>query len=43
MTRQRLSGGWFCVRCGARFTAYAPAERHADVDHGGGRIGWVEP
>lgn len=28
---------WRCHKCGATFTAYAPAERHAD-SHGGGRI-----
>lgn len=28
---------WRCHTCGATFTAYAPAERHADT-HGGARL-----
>lgn len=27
-----------CRACGQTFTAYAPAERHVDQVHGGGRI-----
>lgn len=28
---------WRCHTCGQTFTAYAPAERHAD-SHGGARL-----
>jgi hypothetical protein len=29
---------WRCHRCGATFSAWAPAERHANGEHGGGRV-----
>jgi hypothetical protein len=35
-------GRWTCARCGTTFRAYAPAERHVDLEHRAGRISWSD-
>ncbi|HKE66809.1 MAG TPA: hypothetical protein VKB59_19460 [Micromonosporaceae bacterium] len=40
--RSGRGGRWTCHRCDETFSAYAPAERHVDTEHGAGRIAWAE-
>jgi uncharacterized C2H2 Zn-finger protein len=38
MTARAEKQTWRCHTCGEAFTAWAPAQRHANDSHGGARI-----